>query len=61
MIDWILIFISIIPAVLYVGFFAYSVPSVPLTVIVVSCLIMMVYSFYTDMQPSNAAHHTDDQ
>jgi hypothetical protein len=48
MIDLIAIAIGVIPAIVYVGFFAIKVPSLPLAVIVICCLALMVYSFYTD-------------
>ncbi|HEY9454587.1 MAG TPA: hypothetical protein VIR82_18085 [Bradyrhizobium sp.] len=55
MIDLIAIAIGVIPAILYIGFFALKVPSTPLTVIVVISLALMVYSFFTDMRSANTA------
>jgi hypothetical protein len=36
-------------AIVFVGFLAYKIDQLPLTVIVVFCLALMVYSFYDDM------------
>jgi hypothetical protein len=36
-------------AIVFVGYFAYKVDEPPLSVIVVLCLCLMVYSFYDDM------------
>ncbi len=37
-------------ATVFVGFFAYKVDKLPLTIIVVFCLALMIYSFYDDMR-----------
>jgi hypothetical protein len=37
-------------ASVFVGFFAYKVEKLPLTIIVVFCLALMIYSFYDDMR-----------
>jgi uncharacterized membrane protein len=37
-------------AAVFVGYFAYKVNEPPLTVIVVLCLALMVYSFYDDVR-----------
>jgi hypothetical protein len=37
-------------AIVFVGYFAYAVDEPPLTIIVVLCLCLMVYSFYDDMR-----------
>jgi hypothetical protein len=52
-VDFIAMIVGIAGAVLYVGFFAVKVPSLPLTCIVVFVLALMIYSFYTDVWPSN--------
>lgn len=54
-VDLIAIAIGAISAIVYIGFFAIKVPSVPLTVIVIFVLCLMLYSFYVDMRESNAA------
>jgi hypothetical protein len=36
-------------AIIFVGFLAYKIDKLPLTVIVVLCLALMIYSFYDDM------------
>jgi len=41
--------IGAIGAIVFVGFFAYKVGEPPLTIIVVLCLALMIYSFYDDM------------
>jgi hypothetical protein len=41
-------------AIVFVGFFAYKVNQPPLTVIVVLCLALMVYSFYDDVRIDRA-------
>lgn len=53
MIDLIAAAIGIIPAIIYVGYFAIKVPSVPLTVIIVATLGLMIYSFFTDRRDTN--------
>jgi hypothetical protein len=42
--------IGALGASVFVGFFAYKVDKLPLTVIVVVCLALMIYSFYDDMR-----------
>lgn len=37
-------------AIIFVGFFAYKVDQPPLTIIVVCCLALMLYSFYDDIR-----------
>jgi uncharacterized membrane protein len=37
-------------AIVFVGYFAYKLAEPPLTIIVVVCLCLMVYSFYDDMR-----------
>ena len=39
-----------IGAIVFVGYFAYKVDEPPLTIIVVLCLCLMVYSFYDDIR-----------
>jgi uncharacterized membrane protein YebE (DUF533 family) len=46
--------IGALGAITYVGFFAYKVDKLPLTVIVVVCLGLMVYSFYHDWRNDRA-------
>lgn len=41
-------------AIVYVGFFAYKVNELPLSIIVVICLCLMVYSFFDDMRKDRA-------
>ena len=41
-------------AITYVGFFAYKIGKLPLTVIVIIGLCLMVYSFYHDYQTDRA-------
>jgi len=42
--------IGAVGAIVFVGFFAYKVGEPPLTVIVVLCLALMIYSFYDDLK-----------
>ena len=42
--------IGAVGAIVFVGFFAYKVGEPPLTIIVVLCLALMIYSFYDDMK-----------
>ena len=42
--------IGALGAIVFVGFFAYKVEQPPLTIIVIVCLALMVYSFYDDMR-----------
>ena len=42
--------IGALGAIVFVGFFAYKVDKLPLTIIVVVCLGLMVYSFYDDVR-----------
>jgi uncharacterized membrane protein len=37
-------------AIVFVGYFAYKLEKPPLTIIVVICLCLMIYSFYDDMR-----------
>ena len=37
-------------AIVFVGFLAYKIDKLPLTVIVVFCLALMIYSFYDDLK-----------
>ena len=37
-------------AIVFVGFLAFKIDKLPLTVIVVLCLALMIYSFYDDMR-----------
>lgn len=39
-----------IGAIVFVGFLAFKIDKLPLTVIVVFCLALMIYSFYDDMR-----------
>ena len=41
--------VGALAAIAYVGYFAYKVAELPLTIIVVVCLCLMVYSFYVDL------------
>lgn len=50
MIDLIAAAIGIIPATIYVAYFAIKVPSVPLTIIIVVTLGLMIHSFFSDWQ-----------
>lgn len=54
MINLISYIIGSLGAIVFVGFFAYKVDQLPLTIIVVGSLALMVYSFYDDMR-SDAA------
>lgn len=54
-VDLIAIAIGVVASIVYIGFFAIKVPSLPLAIIVLFVLGLMVYSFYTDMRPSDAA------
>jgi hypothetical protein len=54
-VDLIAMVIGVVSSIIYVGFFAIKVPSLPLTIIVVFVLGLMAYSFYTDMRPSDVA------
>ena len=49
-------------AIVFVGFFAYKVEEPPLTIIVVLCLALMLYSFYDDMRNDRtiAQFHKDN-
>jgi len=42
--------VGALAGIVYVGFFAYKVGQLPLTIIVVACLAVMVYSFYDDIR-----------
>ncbi len=42
--------IGALGAIAFVGYFAYEVRELPLSIIVVVCLGLMVYSFYDDMR-----------
>jgi hypothetical protein len=53
-VDLIAVAVGTIPAIVYVGFFAYKVPSTPLTIIVVFVLCLMLYSFYAEMRGAAA-------
>ena len=48
-------------AVVFVGFLAYKVNEPPLTVIVVVCLALMVYSFYDDVRNDAAKARIIDE
>jgi hypothetical protein len=50
-------------AIVFVGFLAYKIDKLPLTVIVVACLCLMVYSFYDDMRNDRtiAKFHKDNR
>jgi hypothetical protein len=50
-------------AIVFVGFLAYKIDKLPLTVIVVVCLCLMVYSFYDDMRNDRtiAKFHKDNR
>jgi hypothetical protein len=50
MIDLIAPALGIIPATIYIGYFAIKVPSVPLTIIIVATIGLMIYSFFSDRQ-----------
>jgi hypothetical protein len=54
-VDLIAMVIGAVGAIIYIGFFAIKVPSLPLSIIVIFVLSLMLYSFYTDMRPRNAA------
>jgi hypothetical protein len=41
-------------AITYVGYFAYKVNQLPLTIIVTASLALMVYAFYDDMREKRA-------
>ncbi len=42
--------IGALGSIIFVGFLAYRIGAPPLLVIVVATLLLMVYSFYTDMR-----------
>ncbi len=46
--------IGALGAIAFVGYFAYKVNHLPLTIIVVICLGLMVYSFYDDLRRDRA-------
>ena len=46
--------IGAIGAVWYVGYFAFAVNELPLTVIVTLCLSMMLFAFYRDLKKDRA-------
>jgi hypothetical protein len=46
--------IGALGAIAYVGFFAYKVGELPLTIIVTICLALMVYAFYDDTRRDRA-------
>ncbi len=48
-------------AAVFVGYFAYKVNEPPLTVIVVVCLALMVYSFYDDVRNDAAKARIIDE
>ncbi len=50
-------------AIVFVGYFAYKVEEPPLTIIVVLCLCLMVYSFYDDVRNDRtiAQFHKDNR
>lgn len=54
MISLIAYVIGAVGAIWYIGFFAYKVEALPLTVIVAVCLALMVYSFYDDARNDRA-------
>lgn len=45
---------GVLGAIAFVGYFAYRVGELPLTIIVIVCLGLMVYSFYDDMRRERA-------
>ena len=54
MISLIAYIIGALGGIWYVGFFAYKVDKLPLSVIAVVCLALMVYSFYDDARNDRA-------
>ncbi len=46
--------IGSVGAAVFVGFFAYKVEQLPLTVIVTLCLLLMAYSFIDDLRGERA-------
>jgi hypothetical protein len=47
-------FIGSVGATVFVGFFAYKVDKLPLTIIVALCLLLMAYSFVDDLRGERA-------
>jgi len=46
--------IGALGAIAFVGYLAYRIEELPLTIIVIVCLSLMVYSFYDDMRTDRA-------
>jgi hypothetical protein len=46
--------IGALSAIVYVGFFAYKIDRLPLTIIVIVCLGLMVHAFYEDTRKDRA-------
>lgn len=46
-------------SIVFVGFLAYKIDKLPLSIIVVATLCLMVYSFYDDMRNDRAAARSD--
>ncbi len=46
--------IGALGAILFVGYFAYKVNELPLSIIVIFCLSLMVYSFFDDAKKDRA-------
>jgi 4-hydroxybenzoate polyprenyltransferase len=46
--------IGALGAIWFVGFLAYKIEKLPLTIIVICCLALMIYSFYDDMRNDRA-------
>ena len=47
--------VGALSAIVYVGYFAYAVNELPLTVIVSLCLAMMLVALYRDLRKDQAA------
>ena len=55
MVDLIANIIGALGSITFVGFLAYRINALPLSIIVVVALCLMVYSFYDDMRNDRAA------
>ena len=55
MVDLIANLIGALGSITFVGFLAYRIGALPLSIIVVATLCLMVYSFYDDMRNDRAA------
>ncbi len=51
--------IGALGSITFVGFLAYRINALPLSIIVVATLCLMVYSFYDDMRKERAAANSN--